>query len=85
MGTKGSSLLDFTYLSLEELESQIVLLFPNDEYEPKCLFHMYLLGSLSFGMICDGWTKEELLEFFTERVDESIDLLAELKKEERVA
>ena len=85
MGTKGSSLLDFTYLSLEELESQIVPLFPNDEYEPKGLFHMYLLGSLSFGMICDGWTKEELLEFFTERVDESIDLLAELKKEERVA
>ena len=38
--TKESSVLDFTYLSLDELESQVVSLFPNEK-NPEGYFHSY--------------------------------------------
>ena len=68
--------MDFTYLSLDELESQVVPLFPNEK-DPEGFFHMDLLDALSFRMIINGWDKEELLEFFTERVEDAIDNIAE--------
>ena len=79
--TKESSILDFTYLSLEELESQVVPLFPNEECA-ECSFHLDLLGALPFRLMCHGWEKKELLEMFAEMVDVSIDNLEEFEKEE---
>ena len=79
--TKESSILDFTYLSLEELESQVVSLFPNEECA-DCSFHLDLLGALPFRLMCHGWEKKELLEMFAEMVDVSIGNLVEFEKEE---
>jgi hypothetical protein len=79
--TKESSVMDFTYLSLQELESQVVPLFPNEE-NPEAYFHVDLLDALSFRFIHNGWEKKELLEMFAEMVDVSIDNLAEFEKEE---
>ena len=79
--TKESSIMDFTYLSLDELESQVVPLFPNEK-DPEGFFHMDLLGALSFRMIINGWDKEELLEVFTARVEDAIDNIAEFDAEE---
>jgi len=79
--TKESSVLDFTYLSLDELESQVVPLFPNEK-DPEGLFHMDLLDALSFRFIHNGWEKKELLEMFDEMLDVSIDNLAEFEKED---
>ena len=79
--TKESSVLDFTNISLAELERQVFLLFPNEE-NPEGLFHQVLLDALSFRLINNGWEKKELLEIFAEMVDVSIDNLAEFEKEE---
>jgi hypothetical protein len=79
--TKESSVMDFTHLSLDELESQVVPLFPNEE-DPEGFFHMDLLDALSFRFIHNGWGKKELLEMFAEMVDVSIDNLAEFEKED---
>lgn len=79
--TKESSVLDFTHLSLAELERQVFLLFPNEE-NPEGVFHMDLLDALSFCFIHNGWEKKELLEMFAEMVDDSIDNLAEFEREE---
>ncbi len=81
--TKESSIMDFTYLSLDELESQVVPLFPNEK-DPEGFFHMDLLGALSFRMIINGWDKEELLEFFTARVEDAIDNIAEWDAEDEM-
>ena len=79
--TKEGSVLEFTHLSLEELERQVFLLFPN-EVNPEGFFHMDLLEALSFRFIHNGWEKKELLEMFAEMVDVSIDNLTEFEKEE---
>ena len=79
--TKESSIMDFTYLSLNELESQVVPLFPNEK-DPEGFFHMDLLGALPFRMIMNGWDKEELLELFAEMVDDATDNIAEFDAEE---
>ena len=79
--TKESSIMDFTYLSLDELESQVVPLFPNEK-DPEGFFHMDLLGALPFRMIMNGWDKEELLELFAEMVDDATDNIAEFDAEE---
>ena len=81
--TKESSIMDFTYLSLDELESQVVPLFPNEK-DPEGFFHMDLLGALPFRMIVNGWDKEELLEFFTARVEDAIDNIAEWDAEDEM-
>ena len=79
--TKESSVLDFTYLSLAELESQVVPLFPNEK-DPEGYFHFTLLGAILSRMVCDGWKKEALLDFIDSDLDYAIDLLTELEKEE---
>ena len=79
--TKESSILDFTYLSLSQLEDEVTRTFPNEECA-ECSFHLDLLGALSFCFINNGWEKKELLEMFAEMVDESIDMLVEFEKEE---
>ena len=79
--TKESSILDFTYLSLSQLEDEVTRTFPNEECA-ECSFHLDLLGALSFCFINNGWEKKELLEMFAEMVDESIDNLVEFEKEE---
>ena len=81
--TKESSIMDFTYLSLDELESQVVPLFPNEK-DPEGFFHMYLIGALPFRMIINGWDKEELLKFFTARVEDAIDNIAEWDAEDEM-
>ena len=81
--TKESSIMDFTYLSLDELESQVVPLFPNEK-DPEGFFHMDLLGALPFRMIMNGWDKEELLEFFAEMVDDATDNIAEFDAEDEM-
>ena len=82
--TKESSVLDFTYLSLAELESQVVPLFPNEK-DPEGYFHFTLLGAILSRMVCDGWKKEALLDFIDSDLDYVIDLHAEIEKEEEVA
>ena len=52
--TKESSVLDFTYLSLAELESQVVPLFPKEK-DPEGYFHFTLLGAVVSRMVCNGW------------------------------
>ena len=79
--TKESSVLDFTYLSLTELESQVVSLFPNEEY-PEGEFHLELLAAVTSRLIMNGYPKEELLELFTFHMDEAANLLKEIEKEE---
>ena len=81
--TKESSVLDFTYLSLAELEEEVTNIFRNDEYA-ECSFHLDLLDALSFRLMIHGWKKDELLEFFTERVNDAKSLLVELEKEDEV-
>jgi hypothetical protein len=82
--TKESSVMDFTYLSLAELESQVVPLFPNEK-NPEGYFHFTLLGAVLSRMVCDGWNKKELLDFIDSDLDYAIDNLAELEKEDEVA
>jgi hypothetical protein len=79
--TKESSVLDFTYLSLAELERQVVPLFPNEK-DPEGYFHFTLLSAVLSRMVCEGWKKEELLDFIDSDLDYSIDLLKEFEKEE---
>ena len=82
--TKRSSVLDFTYLSLDELESEVVKLFPKDKF-PEGKLHIDLLSALPFRMMCSGWEKEELLEFFKDNLDDAISLMKELDEEEESA
>jgi hypothetical protein len=79
--TKESSVLDFTYLSLAELESQVVPLFPNEK-DPEGYFHFTLLGAVISRMVCDGWNKKELLDFIDSDLDYAIETLVEIEKEE---
>ena len=79
--TKESSVLDFTYLSLTELESQVVPLFPNEK-DPEGYFHFTLLGAVISRMVCDGWNKKELLDFIDSDLDYAIETLVEIEKEE---
>ena len=82
--TKKDSILDFTYISLDKLEDKVVSLFTKDEY-PEKFFHMQLLGALPFRMISNGWSKEELLEFFTEMTNDAFTLLKELEEDREIA
>ena len=79
--TKESSVMDFTYLSLAELESQVVPLFPNEK-DPEGYFHFTLLGAVISRMVCDGWKKEELLDFIDSDLDYAIDNIAEFENED---
>jgi hypothetical protein len=79
--TKESSVMDFTYLSLAELESQVVPLFPNEK-DPEGHFHFDLLGAVIFRMVCDGWNKKELLDFVDSDLDYAIEQIAEWDKED---
>jgi hypothetical protein len=80
--TKESSLVDLAYLSLTELESQVVPLFPN-ETDPEGEFHSILLSAVLFRMFSQGWKKRDLLDFVNSDLDDAIDLLKEIEKEER--
>jgi hypothetical protein len=81
--TKESSIMDFTHLSLEELESQVVSLFPYEK-NSHAFFHMELLDALSFRFICNHWEKEEVLEMFGKMMDFSIDTLEEIDAEDEM-
>ena len=59
--TKESSVIDFTYRSLEELEDQVVSLFP-DEEDAEDNFHYNLLNAVIIRKVCEGWNKKELLD-----------------------
>ena len=79
--TKESSVLDFTYLSLTELESQVVSLFPNEDY-PEGEFHLDLLVAVTSRLIMNGYPKKELLKDFRFHMNEAANLLKEIEKEE---
>ena len=78
---KKAGIIHFTNHSLIELEDQVVQLFPN-EIDAEATFHNDLLDALSFRFVSSGWGKEELLDFFSERIDDSIETLKELEEEE---
>ena len=78
--TKKSSVIDFTHLSLEELESQVVSLFPNEE-DPEGHFHYTLMNAVIFRMVCEGWNKKELLDLVDSEFDYSTKEIAEMDKE----
>ena len=81
--TKESSLMDFTQLSLAELESQVVPLFPNEK-DPEGYFHFTLLCAVLSRMVCDGWKKKELLDFIDSNLDYAIEEFAEWDKEKKI-
>jgi len=78
--TKESSVMDFIYLSLAELESQVVPLFPNEK-DPEGHFHLDLLRAVIFRMVCDGWKKKELLDFVYSDLYYAIEQIARWDKE----
>ena len=78
--TKESSVIDFTHLSLEELESQVVSLFPNEE-EPEGHFHYTLMNAVIFRMVCEGWNKKELLDLVDSEFDYATKEIAAIDKE----
>lgn len=80
--TKETSVMDFTYLSLRELEDEVTRTFPNEELA-ECLFYLDLLGALPFRLMCNGWTEGELLELFREQVIDASELLLEVEEENK--
>ena len=78
--TKESSVVDFTYRSLEELESQVVSLFPNEE-DPEGYFHYTLMNAGIFRMVCEGWNKKELLDLVDSEFDYATKEIAAIDKE----
>jgi len=79
-----SAILDFTYKSLEELESEVYSIFPEEE-DPEYLFHLNLLGALPFRMICNGFRKEELLMFFNKKIDDANIHLKEIEEKGEIS
>ena len=73
------SVIELGYVGLEALEREAVEQFPNEE-DPRGLLHMTLLGALPFMMLCNGWEKEEILECFSEQLEDSKDLFDELEE-----
>lgn len=80
--TKESSVMDFTYLSISELEDQVRSLFPNRDSEDY--LHYCILGALPFRMICNGWTKEELLTEFLELLLEAEASIEEFQRDAEI-
>ena len=78
--TKKDSILDFTNISLNELEIEVVSLFPNEEEQVNEL-QLDLLDTLSFRLICDGFGKEELMKYFSDSIDQSSSYLKEFEEE----
>ncbi len=74
--TKESSVIDFTYLSLEELESQVVSLFP-DEEEPEGHFHYFLFCALLYRMVCEGYSKTQLFNVVDSEYNAAIEDIIE--------
>jgi hypothetical protein len=89
--TKESSIFDFTYRSLEELESQVVSLFPNEEEstpiagpwfgETEGYFHLCLWHHLLSRLVMAGWNKKELLDELNGGFDETTKEIAEWDEE----
>ena len=77
---KKYSVLDFAYLSLEELEDQVVSLFP-DEEDAEGYFHYNLLNAVIFRKVCEGWNKKELLDLVDREFDYATKHIAKLDKE----
>jgi len=77
----SNTTFDFTYASIEKLEDRFAKTFPNEECAVSS-FHLELLCLTPFRLMAHGWTKEELLEFFTDKLDYARDTLAEFEKEE---
>jgi hypothetical protein len=78
--SKYESVFDFTWSSMQELEEQVDKYFPEEKW-PRDLLYMNILGSLPFKMLCEGWSKEELLKLFDEQIDDDIRLLEEFDSE----
>ena len=80
--TKRSSVLDFTYLSLNELEDKVVKLFPKREH-PLEAMHYCLFDAVIFRFVSNGYTKKELIEILTDEVKYSLKILKEIEDEEK--
>jgi hypothetical protein len=66
---------------LEEMESEVIKLFPKDKFAEGKL-HMDLLGALPLRMMMrGGLEKEELLEIFKNIIDKTISLMKEIGEE----
>ena len=82
--TKESSIFEFTNSSFDELESQVVSLFPNENY-PEGSFRLELLMAVASSLIMNGHPKEGILKLFTMRVDTAANTLKEMIEEEEAA
>lgn len=81
MKTKEDSILDFTHLTLEELETKVEELFPNDLCA-ESFFHCTMLDALTFRFLSNGWTVKELKLLFKDMVNNSVNNLKEFEAEE---
>jgi hypothetical protein len=69
------SLMDEAYEGLDQLETKVNGLYPNVETEGY--LHLILLNAIIFRMVCNGWTKEDLLEQVSNGVDDATTFLNE--------
>ena len=77
------SLRDETWSALDQLETKVNGLYQNIT-ELEVYLHGGLLGDLIFRMVCNGWTKKELLDLVNYEVDESLTSIDELDAKEMV-
>ncbi len=80
--TKETSIMDYTNISLLELEREVKNLFPKNEYAMQEM-HSHLFDALIFRFVSYGYTKKELIEILTEEVKYSITLRKEMDDEEK--
>ena len=77
---KTDSVFYFTNISLEELETQVKRMFPNEEC-PECSLHLDLLIAVTFRLVYHGWSKDELTKYMTAMIEANLELLAEIDEE----
>ena len=76
-----ATIIDLAYEGLGLLEKEAVELFPNEEDQILKL-HSTLLGALPFMMLCNGWEKGDILEVFSEVLEDSKNHFDEIEEED---
>ena len=70
------SIRDKTWFALDQLETKVNGLYPNLTESEEYL-HGGLLDDLIFRMVCNGWTKEDLLEQVSNDVNDATTFINE--------
>ena len=75
-------LIDFSYELLDGAEAELKESFKDNPYVEEAMY-MHILCALTFRLLCEGWEKEELKQWISERIDESVTNLVEIEREEQ--